>query len=416
MWVFAIVGLTLPFICKFEACITEDDFKIKFVKELDKREIKDLIGENNYLDKGSQGVLHKIEWEKEEGPNKFRVLKQQLHPNDETFLNEIQVYETLGPLKLKHIPAYFGCVKYNDLYLILLEYIPFMTAPLVWNKKGLASVSPFYKKFLNKPPTEHLRLYRGIADAIAELHDHGFVHNDIKPDNILIKYDEKNEPVVVLVDFGFTSKHGMFIGSGTMEYMDIYKTRYRQFKTDGNNAEMEKIEKMTNHFRADIWAFGVSIYEYEVNEEWSFQNIFAEGSNNLDSIFTRISERVFDPKLYKTINLDICTEDKTSFIETLREMMASRELSEITAAEISKRFALLDETAQKIPLESLKTRKIMLSPAVKVRKYESLSDQEGSEEEGTFDKFLSFFFRRSSASAAEKEVIESHIRDSGFVI
>jgi serine/threonine protein kinase len=162
-------------------------------------------------------------------------------PQDKVFLNEIQVYETLKPLKLKHIPAYFGCVKYNEIYLLLLEYIPFTTTPVVWEENGFRSLSPFYIDFSGSPPTEHLRLYRGIADAITELHEHGFVHNDIKPDNILIKHDENKEPVVVLVDFGFTSKEGKFIGSGTYNYMDIFKTQYGYFEEFGNIDEMTKI-------------------------------------------------------------------------------------------------------------------------------------------------------------------------------
>jgi hypothetical protein len=80
MLVFAIVGIILPFICKLETCLTEKEFKSNFADQLRGREIKDLIRRKNYLDEGSYGVVHKIEWEKEEGPNRFLVLKQQLDP------------------------------------------------------------------------------------------------------------------------------------------------------------------------------------------------------------------------------------------------------------------------------------------------------------------------------------------------
>ena len=50
---------------------------------------------------------------------------------------------------------------------------------------------------MNTPST--LRIARGLAEALAEVHKHGLVHRDIKPDNILV--DAAGLPTII--DFGF---------------------------------------------------------------------------------------------------------------------------------------------------------------------------------------------------------------------
>ncbi len=49
---------------------------------------------------------------------------------------------------------------------------------------------------------EKIRLLKGIARGLAELHAVGIVHGDIKPDNILLSGD--NPPQVRLADFGLS--------------------------------------------------------------------------------------------------------------------------------------------------------------------------------------------------------------------
>jgi hypothetical protein len=174
---------------------------------------------------------------------------------------------------------------------------------------------------------------------------------------------------------------------------------------------------MTNHFSADIWAFGVSIYEYELNKKLKFEYCFKNERFDYDSTFTKISERVFDPNFYAARDLDIRTEDnETSFVDTIREMMASRRYWNITSEEISKRFARLDEPAKKVCLAVPKPRKEMLLQKAKSEEPRPLSDSENSEEGCFWEKFISFFPDHSSASPNEKEEIELQIWDVDILI
>jgi serine/threonine protein kinase len=70
------------------------------------------------------------------------------------------------------------------------------------------------------PFTVALSVAARVADALAHLHDHGFVHGDVKPANIL--YDPAAD-AVKLADFGCTRGllpyAGRFTSAGTMAYM-----------------------------------------------------------------------------------------------------------------------------------------------------------------------------------------------------
>lgn len=47
-----------------------------------------------------------------------------------------------------------------------------------------------------------ISIFRQVLDALAHAHERGIVHRDIKPGNILCKFDEDGSPVATVVDFG----------------------------------------------------------------------------------------------------------------------------------------------------------------------------------------------------------------------
>ena len=48
-----------------------------------------------------------------------------------------------------------------------------------------------------------LKITHGLISAVAHIHENGFMHRDIKPDNILLTHDLQP----VLIDFGMTTTH-----------------------------------------------------------------------------------------------------------------------------------------------------------------------------------------------------------------
>ncbi|HXY30099.1 MAG TPA: protein kinase [Gemmatimonadaceae bacterium] len=127
--------------------------------------------------------------------------------------------------------------------------LPYYTMPLVDGhslRTRLTKGGPL-------PVTEAVGILREVARALAYAHDHGVVHRDIKPDNVLLSGGS-----AMVTDFGVAkalSASKTLAPGGTIT----------QFGTSlGTPAymapEQAAADATTNH-RADIYAFGVMAYE-----------------------------------------------------------------------------------------------------------------------------------------------------------
>jgi len=88
--------------------------------------------------------------------------------------------------------------------------------------------------------------WKGLFDAVKYLHDKGFTHRDIKPDNILVK----NPCHFLLSDFGLANISKLT--AGTTEYIPRYLYELKDKGTE------YKVEYGIFH---DIYSLGISIYE-----------------------------------------------------------------------------------------------------------------------------------------------------------
>ena len=113
------------------------------------------------------------------------------------------------------------------------------------------------------PVDEAIEIAKQIADALEEAHEHGIVHRDLKPANVKVTPDGK----VKVLDFGLAKAYAGDATSGSSTDLSqsptLAHTSTQAGVILGTAAYMspEQARGRPVDKRADIWAFGVVLYE-----------------------------------------------------------------------------------------------------------------------------------------------------------
>ncbi|HXM42587.1 MAG TPA: serine/threonine-protein kinase [Bryobacteraceae bacterium] len=116
------------------------------------------------------------------------------------------------------------------------------------------------------PLDEALRIARQVADALEDAHDKGIVHRDLKPGNIILRPDG----TVKVLDFGLAKVPDKTPSGELFEHSQspTLDPVSRVGLVVGTAAYMppEQARGKLVDKRADIWAFGVILYEMLTGE------------------------------------------------------------------------------------------------------------------------------------------------------
>src|SRR5204862_2446768 len=110
------------------------------------------------------------------------------------------------------------------------------------------------------PVEETLAITRQIADALDYAHEHGIVHRDLKPANIKVTPEGR----VKVLDFGLAKAISADTPSGDPASSPTLTMRATMAGMIMGTAAYMAPEQARGHSvdkRADIWAFGVVVYE-----------------------------------------------------------------------------------------------------------------------------------------------------------
>lgn len=186
---------------------------------------------------------------------------------------------------------------------------------------------------------ERIEFFRQILDAISCSHKKGFIHCDIKPNNILV--DSKGTPKVI--DFGIASKYGSFI-------VGKNQTTFFQNAFTPNYASPEQIKGEKNLSETtDIYSLGVVLYELltgqlplKIDESDSYPNLISTLEKHTPPTLKRSITKVMD----ETERERLLLERDCQTISELKNNL-SNNLDEIVQKALSqktnKRFATVSE-------------------------------------------------------------------------
>ena len=224
---------------------------------------------------------------------------------DEQFSKRfIKEAQTAAQLNHPNIITIHDVGETGDSYYIVMEYLE-------------ESLSERLKQHGFLPPREALEVIRMIACALDYAHTKGFIHRDIKPDNIMFRADG----TVVLVDFGIAramdsttqlTRTGMSIG--TPHYM---------------SPEQCKGEKIDG--RSDIYSLGVQFYEIITGKvPYNAENTAGIIIKHIQEPVPRLPDRLnrYQPLLDKMMakERDKRFKDGEELIQFIDGLISTREL------------------------------------------------------------------------------------------
>jgi len=223
-------------VCPKDGTSTEDAVDVLIGKSLGSYHVRAMIGE------GGMGVVYAGEHTTIGRRVALKVLRPELSLRDdivERFVQEARAVNTISHGNIVNIYD-FGKTPFGSFY-IVMEYLDGKTVRSLLDEEGV------------QPLQRTLTVVSGVGAALAAAHAKGFIHRDVKPENIML-VDRAGVTSIKLLDFGIakllspdgerslTTHTGAALG--TPQYMSP-----------------EQLEDVAYDHRADIYSLGAVAYE-----------------------------------------------------------------------------------------------------------------------------------------------------------
>ena len=212
------------------------------------------------IGKGTYGEVYMTKKGEIKEPFATKIVHKRILKNDKLKDSLKKEIEILRDIKHENIVKLYEVKENKDSFFLVME---------LCNGGSLSKCLEKYKEKYNKPFSEEIVQYlmKQIVTAIKYCHSKKILHRDIKPDNILIKFNSEQEKnnidmlksTVKIIDFGFArylpESESASTVVGSPAYMD-----------PGILEKLSKLKKKikcnyTYNEKVDIWSLGIICYE-----------------------------------------------------------------------------------------------------------------------------------------------------------
>jgi eukaryotic-like serine/threonine-protein kinase len=193
---------------------------------------------------GGMSVVYRGTNQKNEKPIAIKIMKRSLADDEEIiarFNREIRACLSLSHRNIVKVHA-GGMLSTGELYLVM-EFL---------YGKSLEEIMETQKVL---PPARALNLVLQAAEGLAVAHKRGYVHRDVKPDNLMVVMGPLNQECVKVLDFGVAKL------SDSMQKSERFATAPGDVL--GTPLYMSPEQVLGNKIdgRADIYSLGCVLYE-----------------------------------------------------------------------------------------------------------------------------------------------------------
>ncbi len=193
------------------------------------------------IGRGGMAVVYRARDLRLERTVALKLLAPELARNDTFRRRFTHESRAAAAIDHPHIVPVFEAGETDGVLYIAMRYVPGSDLRHVLDREG-----PL-------PPATAVRVAAQVASALDAAHDHGLVHRDVKPGNILVARgtDSDHPEHVYLTDFGLTKKSLSLTGFTTVG----------QFVGTLDYVAPEQISGKPVDARCDVYGFACVVYE-----------------------------------------------------------------------------------------------------------------------------------------------------------
>ncbi|MFJ4537047.1 serine/threonine-protein kinase [Streptomyces tibetensis] len=193
------------------------------------------------IGRGGMAVVYRARDLRLERTVALKLLAPELARNDTFRRRFTHESRAAAAIDHPHIVPVFEAGETDGVLYIAMRYVPGSDLRHVLDREG------------PMPPATALRVAAQVASALDAAHDHGLVHRDVKPGNILVARgtDSDHPEHVYLTDFGLTKKSLSLTGFTTVG----------QFVGTLDYVAPEQISGKPVDARCDVYGFACVVFE-----------------------------------------------------------------------------------------------------------------------------------------------------------